>query len=491
MNRYKNIWHGSLVRIIEYGLDIFVMIFSLFTAIQVHHAIAYKYFFGWNNIVGMYWYFYWFLALIYVVATAVMFKLYHTTIVNNSYRNSMKNTMLAIVFMNIPLIIYNFVRIDNFIFETPWYLFVVVGIEIVTYALYKYIFYRAISKWDKQYTLIVGQKKDVIELASKFILAKERHRMIKYLYYVEEDQVVDPSILKLIDDVDNVYITEHLDVKSKEMIIDYASLMNYKEVYVVPKKYDILLLDAKFETVDDTMVLRSQNMHLSFEMRFIKRFIDLVVSTIGLVIAAIPMLLVALIVKLQDGGPVFYKQERFKRDNKPFYILKFRSMIHKQTEEMEQTLATRNDKRITKFGKFIRATRLDELPQLLNVFKGEMTLVGPRPFMKSVVDEATANNPDFRYRSNVKPGITGLSHVYGRYDTTPEERLRYDLLYVRRCSLWLDLKIIFLTIIVVFSKDMGLGRADGLNFEVLMKSKKASLKRVSSIKHEVYLVERD
>lgn len=491
MNRYKNIWHGSFVRIIEYGLDIFVMIFSLFTAIQLNLGFAYGYFFGWIQIVGMYWYFYWFLVLIYVLATAIMFKMYHTTIVNNTYRNSIKNTMLAIVFMNIPLIVYNFIRIDNFIFETPWYLFVVVGIEIVTYALYKYIFYRILSVLNKQYILIVGQKKDVTELASKFILAKERHRVIKYLYFVESDKVVDQLIFKLIDEVDNVYITEHLDVKSKEMIIDYASLMNYKEVFVVPKKYDIMLLDSKFETVDDTMVLRSQNMHLSFEMRFIKRTIDIIVSTIGLVIAAIPMLIVALIIKLQDGGPVFYKQERFKRDNKPFYILKFRSMIQKQTEAMEQTLATRNDKRITPFGKFIRATRIDELPQLLNVFKGEMTLVGPRPFMKSVVDEATANNPDFRYRSNVKPGITGLSHVYGRYDTTPEERLRYDLLYVRRCSLWLDIKIIFLTIIVVFSKDMGLGRDGSLSFEALMVSKNVSLEKVLSTNDEVYLVQRD
>lgn len=479
MNTYKNLWQGSFIRFLEYALDIFVMIFSLFTAIQIHHFFVYGYFFPWNQIVGMYWYFYWFFALLYLMATAIMFKVYHTTIVNNSYRNSMKNTMLSIVFMNIPLIAYNFIRLDNFIFETPWYLFAVVGIEIITYAVYKYIFYRILARFDKRYTMIIGTKNEVDALASKFILSKARHMMIKYLVYVGPEETVDASIFELIDQVDNIYITENLDVKVKEMIVDYASLNNYKEVYVVPKKFDILLLDSKFETVDDTMVLRSQNMHLSFEMRFIKRTIDLIVSVIGLLIAGIPMLIVALIIKLQDGGPVFYKQERFKRDNKPFYILKFRSMTFKQTKEMEQTLATRNDARITPFGKFIRATRLDELPQLINVFLGEMTLVGPRPFMKSVVDEATKENPDFRYRSNVKPGITGLSHVYGRYDTTPEERLRYDLLYVRRCSLWLDIKIIFLTIIVVFSKDMGLGREENFTIHDLIKLKNKTLEPIT------------
>ncbi len=479
-------WRGSLIRYFEYGLDIFVMIFSLFTAIQIHHGFNYHYFFGWDHIIGMYWYFYWDFALIYLLTTAMMFKVYHTTLVNNSYRNAVINTFLSIIFMNAPLVIYNFIRFDNFIFQNPWWIIAVVGIEVFTYFVYKYMFYRLLAKHDKQYTIIIGEKTEVEELAKKFLLTKDRHRMIKYLFYVAEGHVVDEKVYKLIDQVDTVYITENLDDKSKEMIVDYASFTSYKEVHVVPKKYDILLLESKFDTVDDTMVLRSTNMHLSFEMRFIKRFIDLVVSIIGLIVFAIPMLFVALIVKIQDGGPVFYKQERFKRNNEPFSILKFRSMRHNQTKEQEQVLATADDERITKFGRFIRATRLDELPQLINVFKGEMSLVGPRPFMKSVVDEATNKNPNFRYRSNVKPGITGLSHVYGRYDTTPEERLRYDLLYVRKCSLWLDIKIMFLTIIIVFNKEAGLGRNRVLKFMELLTLSHKKLIPVDYKYHEVF-----
>ncbi|HLS99919.1 MAG TPA: sugar transferase [Acholeplasma sp.] len=487
MKKFKQVWNGSLVRFVEYGLDSFIMIFSLMTAIQIHHSFAYGYLYGWDLIIGKFWHFYWPFLLVYVLVTLIVLKIYNATVINNTYKNAMVNTALALVFMNAPLIIYNFWRYDNFIFE-PWYLFVVVGIEIVVYAIYKRIFYKILVKYDRQYALMVGPKEEIELLASKYMLSKVPNRLIKYIYYTDEKTKIDSSIYNLIDEVDSVYISENLDTKAKELILDYAAYKNFKEVYVVPRKMDVLLIDSVFETIDDSLVLHAKNMHLSIEMRFLKRTIDLIVSTIGLIVAAIPMIFVALIIKLQDGGPVFYKQERFKRYNQPFYILKFRSMTHKQTKEQEQTLATRNDARITKFGKFIRATRLDELPQLFNVFKGDMSLVGPRPYMKSVVDEAMEKNPDFLYRSNVKPGITGLSHIYGRYDTTSEERLRYDLLYVRKCSLWLDIKIVFLTILVMFNKDAGLGRARELTFNELLDLKQRELVKLNDCPNEVFEV---
>ncbi|MBN3489960.1 sugar transferase [Acholeplasma equirhinis] len=464
------------------------MIFSLFSAIQIHHFFEYGYYFGWDHIIGMYWNIYWPFLLMYVIVTLMMLKIYNATLINNSFKNALANTMLALVFMNVPLVLYNFIRFDNFIFESPWYLLVVVAIEIFLYFIYKFLFYKLLLVKDKQYSLMIGLKEEIDLLASKFLMAKQPNRILKYLLYANTLDDVDESIYELIDEVDSVYISENLNIKVKEKILDYAAYKNYKEVYVIPRKYDILLLDSTYEAIDDTVILHNRNMHLSIEMRFVKRTIDLIVSTIGLLVAAPFMILVALIVKLQDGGPVFYKQERFKRNNQPFYILKFRSMTHKQTKEQEQTLATRNDSRITPFGKFIRATRLDELPQLINVFVGDMSLVGPRPYMKSVVDEATEANPDFIYRSNVKPGITGLSHIFGRYDTTPEERLRWDLLYVRKCSLWMDIKIIFYTILIIFNKDAGLGRAKELTFEELLSEKGKKLERKNNCQYEVFEV---
>jgi exopolysaccharide biosynthesis polyprenyl glycosylphosphotransferase len=488
MSQYKALWQGSLIRVFEYVLDIFVMVLSFFTVIQIDMFFAYNEFFTWDLIIGLYWYHYWQIAAVYLLATAFMFKMYQTTLINNSFRNALQSTFAAILFMNTPLILFGFINPTNFIFSTPYYTFLVVGVEFILYAIYKYLFYRILGHFNRQEVLMIGPKNEVLELAKKFLLTQDRSKKIKYLIYVEPNQVLDESIYCYIDEVDIVFITESLDMNNKEFILDHASFTNFKEVIVVPKKTDIFLLKSKFDTLDDAMLLRSQNMHLSFEMRFIKRTIDLIVSILGLIIFAVPMLLVALIVKLQDGGPVFYKQERFKRNNEPFYIYKFRSMTHKQTYEMEQTLATHNDPRITKFGRIIRATRLDELPQLFNVLKGDMTLVGPRPFMKSVVDEAMDKNPDFRYRSNVKPGITGLSHVYGRYDTTPEERLRYDLLYVRQCNLWLDIKIMFLTIIIIFNKEAGLGRSRELSFEELLNEKGRALTKVDHQLYDIFLV---
>src|SRR5690606_27917836 len=127
------------------------------------------------------------------------------------------------------------------------------------------------------------------------------------LFYIESDTALEDSIFEYINQVDCVYVTQSLSKKAKDTIINYSTLTHYKQVFVVPEVYEITMLGSKFDHIDDTMVLQSENMHLSFEMRFLKRAIDLFVSTIGLLIAGIPMLIVALIVKLQDGGSVFYR----------------------------------------------------------------------------------------------------------------------------------------------------------------------------------------
>jgi lipopolysaccharide/colanic/teichoic acid biosynthesis glycosyltransferase len=195
-----------------------------------------------------------------------------------------------------------------------------------------------------------------------------------------------------------------------------------------------------------------------------KRAFDILVSTIGLIIAFIPMLIIALAIKLEDGGPVFYKQERMKRNNKIFKVLKFRSMkVHNEDEN--EKIASVNDNRITKVGKVIRMLRVDELPQLLNIFKGEMSLVGPRPLMLSVIEQTLKDHPEFRYRSNVKPGLTGLAQISSRYDTKDNEKLRYDLYYIRNYSFWYDLKILLLTVKTVLTKEQSVGREFNETFE--------------------------
>jgi lipopolysaccharide/colanic/teichoic acid biosynthesis glycosyltransferase len=166
-----------------------------------------------------------------------------------------------------------------------------------------------------------------------------------------------------------------------------------------------------------------------------------------------PLLIgVSLAIKIEDGGPIFYKQKRVTRNGKRFDILKFRSMIV-DAEKNGVTPATDHDPRITKVGKFIRAYRIDELPQLLNILKGEMSIVGPRPERVEHVEKYTKYVPEFVYREKVKGGLTGYAQVFGKYNTTALDKLKFDLMYIEDYSLFLDFKIILMTIRILFEKE--------------------------------------
>ena len=174
---------------------------------------------------------------------------------------------------------------------------------------------------------------------------------------------------------------------------------------------------------------------------------------IAMIVAAPIMAIVAIAIKLEDGGPVFYKQKRMTLNDREFEILKFRSMIVDAEKYAGAVLAADNDPRITKVGKFIRATRLDELPQILNILKGDMSIVGPRPERKVFIDEFVKEMPEFHYRTKVKGGLTGYAQVYGKYNTSPYDKLRLDLMYIENYSFLLDIKLIILTVRIIFSKD--------------------------------------
>jgi lipopolysaccharide/colanic/teichoic acid biosynthesis glycosyltransferase len=165
------------------------------------------------------------------------------------------------------------------------------------------------------------------------------------------------------------------------------------------------------------------------------------------------MILIALAIKLYDNGPVFYRQTRLTKDKKAFQIIKFRSMIVGAEDDGEAVLAQENDARITPVGRFIRATRLDELPQLFNIIKGDMSLVGPRPERPEIVSEYTKEMPEFAYRTRVKAGLTGFAQIYGKYNTVPYDKLKLDLFYIENYSLWMDVKLILMTVKTMLKKD--------------------------------------
>ena len=225
-----------------------------------------------------------------------------------------------------------------------------------------------------------------------------------------------------------------------------------KRAYVVPKVSDLILMGATEINLFDTPLLLTRNYGLSAEQLFIKRVMDIVISLCGLIVLFPFMLITAIAIKAYDGGPVFYTQERYTRDRKIFRILKFRSMrVAKENDENRITM--QGDNRITPVGKFIRRIHFDEIPQLINILKGDMAFVGPRPEWTMCVEEYEQAVPEFSFRLKVKAGLTGFAQVYGKYNTTPYDKLKLDLTYIEKYSIWLDIKIILSTVKTLFQRE--------------------------------------
>lgn len=223
--------------------------------------------------------------------------------------------------------------------------------------------------------------------------------------------------------------------------------------YVAPKLTDIMIRGAKNISLFDTPLLLVKGTGLTPAQRVGKRLMDIVLCSFAMLFAAPIMAAVAAAIKLEDGGPVFFKQKRMTRGGREFDILKFRSMIVDAEKYAGAVLATEDDPRITKVGRFIRATRLDELPQILNILKGDMSIVGPRPERKVIADEYYKEIPEFAYRLKVRGGLTGYAQIYGKYNTSAYDKLRLDLMYIENYSLMLDIKLIILTLRIIFSKE--------------------------------------
>ncbi len=277
------------------------------------------------------------------------------------------------------------------------------------------------------------------------------------------------DIKKLIDKYDAVVICD-IDKNKQKEIMSYC-YTNQKRTYLLPDITDIILNNAYEIQIGDTPVLMSHNRGLTVEQEVIKRVCDIFISAIGIIISAPIMLICAIAIKLDDGGPVFFRQNRITKNGKIFNILKFRSMIVDADKDGAKK-AENNDSRITRVGKIIRACRVDELPQLFNILKGDMSMVGPRPERIENVYEYTNAYPEFALRHRVKAGLTGFAQLYGKYNTSPEDKLNMDLMYIENYSLLHDLKLLVLTVKVMFIRESTEGFDEKANQNVKKPNKK-------------------
>lgn len=242
----------------------------------------------------------------------------------------------------------------------------------------------------------------------------------------------------------------HSELRNKIMKLCYSKSVRF---YTTPKVSDILVKGSDTIHLFDSPLLLMRNIGLSFEQRIVKRILDIVVSTLVLVITSPILIIISILIKAYDGGPVMFRQDRCTIDGKVFSIHKFRSMIVDAEAAGKAIPATEDDPRVTPIGKFIRKTRIDELPQMIDILQGNMSVVGPRPERVEHVKAYTEDIPEFEYRLKVKGGLTGFAQIYGKYNTTAYDKLKMDLMYIQNYSLRLDIKLIFMTVKIMFMKE--------------------------------------
>ncbi len=242
----------------------------------------------------------------------------------------------------------------------------------------------------------------------------------------------------------------HLPARAHQELIEYCYKCR-KDIYFDLSIADILAQNAGSFLLDDVLMTAHTRSGLGLKQRFFKRALDIFVALTGLVLSSPVMLAAAIAIKLDDGGPVFYRQDRLTRGDRLFRIYKFRTM--RAEENAREYSVLKDDERITKAGHWLRRLRIDELPQLLNILKGEMSVVGPRPEILSNFNKYIEELPEYSYRCRVKAGLTGYAQIAGKYNTNPREKLMMDISYIENYSFWLDIKLMLKTLTVFFKRD--------------------------------------
>ena len=325
-----------------------------------------------------------------------------------------------------------------------WLSVIEVVVAVVMILLYTTLYHKLWAPHDM--LLIYGHKRGV-ELKIKMDSRKDKYNIQKL---ISTDEGYD-AIIQEIPRHDAVILND-VPAGMRNDILKFCYRYRIR-TYVAPKLTDVMVRGAKNITLFDTPLLLVKGTGLTPAQRIAKRAMDIVLGSVALVVASPFMAAAAIAIKLEDGGPVFFKQKRMTRNGREFDILKFRSMIVDAEKYSGAVLAAGDDPRITKVGKFIRATRIDELPQIINIVKGDMSIVGPRPERKVIADEYCKELPEFAYRLKVRGGLTGYAQIYGKYNTSAYDKLRLDLMYIENYSLLLDIKLIILTLRIIFSKD--------------------------------------
>ena len=384
--------------------------------------------------------------------------------------NLIYSQMLSIVLVNIFAYL-ELVLIDKKLYA-PWLFLLLTAADFIVVVAWVFIFQAVYATlFPPRTLLVVYGDKPVFSIWKKF--------------NSRDDKYVISGAISLNRGIDNILheagkyggvIVGDIPSHERNIIIKGCYDQGIR-AYAVPKLSDILMRSATELNLFDTQLLLSKNEGPQIDQLFIKRVLDIMIASMMLIFTLPIFVLAAIAIYTTDRGPIFFRQKRLTVNGKEFDILKFRSMVVDAEKDGVARLAGQKDHRITKVGKVLRSTRLDELPQLLNILRGEMSMVGPRPERPEIAAEYKKDIPEFDFRLRMKAGLTGFAQVYGKYNTTPYDKLKLDLTYIRNYSVWLDLKLMILTPKILFIKESTEGiEDDALN----------ALIHTENLKEEIY-----
>jgi len=328
-------------------------------------------------------------------------------------------------------------------------------LQLILILINTFLFNRLYAHFDEpRKIMILYGSEDYKRLLVKIQEKKRRYQVLACMNESEDTSAIFETLAKCKD----IYLCDVRD-EVKDRVILFCNA-HQKDIHISMDIGDLLILGDEVSHSFDTPFLRNKKTPVAWYYPFLKRFSDIVISMTAILLLSPIMIITALSIKLYDRGPVFYKQTRLTKDGRRFEIIKFRSM-KMDAEKNGAQLSTVHDDRITPVGKIIRKLRIDELPQLFNILKNDMAVVGPRPERPEIAAQYEQDIPEFHLRLQVKAGLTGYAQVYGKYNTTPLDKLKLDLIYIAQRSVLFDLRILFYTIKIIFIPESTEGIPDG------------------------------
>ena len=362
--------------------------------------------------------------------------------------------VFSLLFVNV--ITYIQISLMNNWWLAPKYFVGATIVQLLVAAVWNYVcnlFYRRVFP-PREMLLIYGER-SIDDIMHKFASRKDKYKIAKCMNVKEGIDAIEEEAVRNYGAV----VLWDIPTSERNRLLKFCYSRSIR-VYMMPKIPDVLIKGADQLHLFDTPILLTREYALTVEQRMMKRCIDIVCALLLTIITSPIMLLTAICIKCYDKGSVLYRQTRCTMGGKEFQIMKFRSMRVDAEKDGVARLAARHDDRITPVGRVIRAVRIDELPQLFNILAGDMSFIGPRPERPEIIKQYVEEMPEFTFRMKVKAGLAGYAQVYGKYNTTPYDKLKLDLSYIENYSVWLDLKLMLLTLKILFQAESTEGVED-------------------------------